>query len=62
MKNYEIRLKNGGTVYCGSKRVAKDYIESNRADIMGVYVLRDNRIVMFVTNQDIQTKTEAIYL
>lgn len=62
MKNYEIRLKNGDTVYCGSKRVAKDYIESNRADIMGVYVLKDNRLVMFITNLDIQTKTEAIYL
>ena len=62
MKNYEIRLKNGDTVYCGSKRVAKDYIESNRADIMGVYVLKDNRLVMFVTNQDIQTKEEAFYL
>ena len=62
MKNYEIRLKNGDTVYCGSKRAAKDYIENNRADIRGVYVLKDNRIVMFITNLDIQTKTEAAYL
>mgnify|MGYP000913103720 CR=1 FL=1 len=62
MRNYEIRLKNGNTIYCNSKKAAKDYIENNRADIKGVYVLKGNRIVMFVTNQDIQTKTEAAYL
>jgi len=62
MKKYEIRFKNSDGCILEKKKQVIGYVEKNRDEILGIFIIKNNNLHSFVTNEEIINNNYILFL